>query len=81
MPRKRIPRVHQGVRWVEIGSKVRFDPLSCLACSSVSDIREEKVTGTVSYINHRHKWFLVEYGELRTCFKFSDVGLAVIVCG
>ena len=81
MARKRIPRVHQGLLWVDIGSKVRFDPMSCISTSSACDIREEKVTGTVVYINYPHKWFLVEYGELRTSFKFSEVGLAVVVCG
>lgn len=81
MARKRIPRVHQGVRWVEIGSKVRFDPLACILTSSACDFHEEKAIGTVVYINNPHKWFLVEYGSLRTSFKFSDVGLAVVVCG
>ena len=81
MARKKIPRVRKGVLWVDIGTKVRFDPLACILTSSACDFHEETVVGTVVYINKAHKWFLVEYDSLRTSFKFADVGLAVTVCG
>lgn len=81
MARIKIPRVHQGLRWVYVGCKVRFDPVACVSVSSAPDYHDTEVIGTVTYINYPHKWFLVEHGSLRTCFKFSDVGLAVVVCG
>lgn len=81
MPRKRIPRVHQGNRWVEEGVKVKFDPFYYILSFGSSDVKGNKVIGTVVYVNKPHKWFLVEYGNLRTSFKFADVGLEVVVCG
>ena len=81
MAKRRIPRVVQGARRVDVGTLVAFDPLACISTSSACDYHDEKTTGTVVYINKPHKWFLVEYGELRTSFKFSEIGLAVVVCG
>lgn len=81
MARIKIPRVRRGGQWVDVGSKVRFDPIACVSISSAPDFHDEEVTGTVTYVNYPHKWFLVQYGELRTSFKFADVGLAVVVCG
>lgn len=62
---------------VAIGSRVRFDSMADLKQS------EEKtkniVTGTVVYINRKHRWFSVEYGEpkLRVSFLLSDIGKKV----
>lgn len=82
MPRKRIPKIHQGIRWVEEGVRVRFDPFYHIQSFGSSDVKGNQVTETVVYVNRAHKWFSVEYGcGLRTSFKFSDVGLEVVVCG
>lgn len=64
---------------IQVGQRVRFDALFGVKQSI------EKVTaytiGTVVYINERHKWFSVLYGEnQRTSFKFSDIGHDVRIC-
>jgi hypothetical protein len=61
--------------------KARFDPFGYLTSFGATDVRGKKVTGTVVYVNNAHKWFLVEYGDVRTSFKFSEVGQAVTICG
>ena len=41
------------------------------------------IEGTVIEINDEHKWFRVEYGpnNLKTCFKFCDIGKRVEIVG
>ena len=82
LPHKRASREYHGHRWIEEGVKVRFDPFGSIQFSGSMDIKGGIVTGTVVYVNRKHKWFSVEYGNgLRTSFKFSDVGYEVNVCG
>lgn len=59
---------------VTIGSRVRFDSMEDLKQSV--EKTKNIVTGTVVYINRKHRWFSVEYGELkqRVSFLFSDIG-------
>ena len=82
MPRRRANKRTHGVRWVEEGVKVRFDPFDYIQSFGSSDYKGREVIGTVVYVNAPHKWFSVEYGNgLRTSFKFHEVGRAVVVCG
>ena len=64
---------------IQVGQKVRFDAFYGIKQSI------EKVTaytvGTVVYVNERHKWFSVQYGEnQRTSFKFTEIGQIVTIC-
>ena len=82
MPRRRAKRGFFGMRWIEEGVKVRFDPFDYIQSFGSSDVRGREVTGTVVYVNKAHKWFSVEYGDgLRTSFKFTEVGQVVTICG
>jgi hypothetical protein len=65
---------------VKVGQKVRFDPFYGMKGYGVEVCREE-VTGTVVMINHKHKWFLVAYGNNRTSFRFDDIGELVTIVG
>lgn len=58
-----------------------FDPFGYIQSFGSTDVKGKKVTGTVIYVNKPHKWFLVEYGDVRTSFKFWEVGTAVTICG
>lgn len=73
--------MYQPQKKPKVGMKVRFDPFSYIQSFGSSDVKGRMVTGTVVYVNKAHKWFSVEYGGLRTSFKFSEVGQAVKVCG
>lgn len=66
---------------IHVGQRVRFDALA--ACKSQADSIVANTVGVVVYINERHKWFSVEYGnpKARTSFKFCDIGSVVKVCG
>lgn len=58
---------------VQVGQKVRFDALHCVKQSI--DKTTSPTVGTVVFINARHKWFSVQYGEnQRISFKFSEIG-------
>lgn len=63
---------------IEVGQEVTFDPFDCLTGYGVEIIRR-KVTGTVVFVNTRHHWFSVEYGEdkSRISFHFSEIGKKV----
>lgn len=64
---------------IQVGQNVRFDAFQHLK-SSVEKIKQETV-GTVVYVNERHKWFSVQYGEnQRTFFKFFEIGEIVHIC-
>lgn len=64
---------------IQVGQKVRFDALSEIK-TGVERITAQTV-GTVVYINERHKWFSVQYGEnQRTSFKFTEIGQNVHIC-
>lgn len=67
---------------VKVGQKVRFDPFQDLTFYGVADHRGSLITGEVVYVNQDHRWFSVQYGELkmRTSFCFSDIGKDVTVC-
>ena len=63
---------------VNVGQRVRFDALA--ACkNSIEKVMADTI-GTVVYINERHNWFSVQYGDLRTSFKFCDIGDSVHIC-
>lgn len=64
---------------LRVGRKVRFDALAGIK-QGVEKIRADTI-GTVVYINVRHKWFSVQYGNgLRASFKFSEIGQEVQLC-
>jgi hypothetical protein len=64
---------------VQVGQKVRFDAL--YGCKQSIDKVTAYTVGTVVYINERHKWFSVKYGEnQRTSFKFTEIGQNVHIC-
>jgi hypothetical protein len=56
---------------IEIGQKVKFRP----ACNGFN-------TGTVKYVNAKHRWFSIEYGDPKMVlsFNFNDIGKDVKVC-
>ena len=70
---------------VEVGQKVRFDPFKEVTGFASIDNRGKIVTGTVVFVNHSNRWFLVEYesggNKLRTSFMFSQLGEDVTICG
>lgn len=74
MAHKRKPKIY-------VGCKVRFDPSKHLVIGSGESMRGKLVTGVIRYINQRHRWFLVEYCDLRTCFHFASLGDEVFVGG
>lgn len=64
---------------VQVGQKVRFDALGGVK-QSIERIIAPTV-GTVVYVNERHNWFSVLYGEnQRTSFKFTEIGENVRIC-
>ena len=65
---------------VEVGQKVRFDPLEYVTGYGADLVRGNKVTGTVVMVNEDHQWFSVEYNNTRTSFKFCDIGERVKIC-
>jgi hypothetical protein len=64
---------------IQVGQKVRFDPFIYIAGDGIEGFRKE-VIGTVVSVYHNHKWFSVQYGNLRTSFKFCDIGEKVHIC-
>ena len=68
---------------VEVGQQARFDPFAHINSFGSTDVKGRFVTGTVVYVNKRHKWLLVEYGSpaLRTSFKFCEIGKGVTIRG
>lgn len=64
---------------IYVGQKVRFDPFESIHGFGVADFRVE-VVGTVVSVNYKHRWFLVQHGELRTSFNFCDIGDSVKIC-
>jgi hypothetical protein len=58
---------------------VRFDALA--AVKSGVEKAKADTTGTVVFINERHKWFSVAHSEnQRISFKFSEIGQNVFLC-
>lgn len=68
---------------VEVGQKVRFDPLHYVGGYGAEMVRGNEVIGTVVMVNEPNKWFSVEYGnpKARISFKFCDIGQAVKIVG
>ena len=67
------------MNFVNVGQKVRFDALAACKCS-IEKVKADTI-GTVVWINARHKWFSVQYGEnQRISFKFSEIGQNVHLC-
>ena len=64
---------------IRVGQTVRFDPFATVLGFGVDEIRQE-VVGTVVEVYYEHKWFSVQYGKLRTSFKFCDIGTRVHIC-
>lgn len=62
-----------------VGQKVRFDPFATILGHGVDEMRHE-VVGTVVAVYRKHKWFSVQYGNLRTSFKFCDIDDMVYFC-
>lgn len=64
---------------IQVGQKVRFDAMA--NCKSSVEKMDTFTVGTVAYVNERHKWFSVKYGEnQRTSFKFTEIGQNVTIC-
>lgn len=64
---------------IQVGQKVRFDAFAAIK-QPVERLTAYKV-GTVVWINHRHGWFSVQYGEgQRISFKFWEIGKNVTIC-
>ena len=65
---------------IEVGQKVKMDPFDCLTGYS-AEIIHRKMTGTVVFVNARHRWFSVAYGKNKALisFHFSDIGKKVKV--
>lgn len=66
---------------IEVGQKVQFDQFDYIQSTFAEAIKGHLVVGTVAYVNKPHKWFSVEYGNLRTSYKFSQIGTDVMLCG
>lgn len=60
---------------VKVGQRVRFDPYIDIKGFGTEMNRGNLTTGVVTFVNHAHRWFLVEYGEhrLRISFKYCDL--------
>lgn len=67
---------------VKVGQEVKFDPFLHLHFYGAAAYSGSYVSGKVVYVNQDHRWFSVQYGELkmRTSFCFSDIGKDVTVC-
>ena len=63
---------------IKVGQKVRFDPFESLTGNDIDTIRK-RVTGTVVFVNMKHRWFSVAYdkGRSRISFHFADIGKKV----
>lgn len=61
---------------VKVGMKATFDPFRDMAhCYGIEQLRNQKVTGTVVYVNEPNHWFSVAYGNgQRMSFTFNDIG-------
>ena len=69
----------KGIPLIRTGMKVRFDPFLTIIGFGVDEMRHD-VVGTVVAVYYEHKWFSVQYGKLRTSFKFCDIGDTVHIC-
>ena len=66
---------------IKVGDKVKFDAFESIPGDVV---RTRFITvGTVAYVNEKHGWFSVAYGnpENRTSFKICDIGKVVTIVG
>lgn len=63
---------------IRVGQQVQFDPFEYLTGYGVEIIRR-KVTGTIVFINVKHRWFSVAYdeGRSRISFHFCEIGRKV----
>ena len=68
---------------VVVGQYVEFDPIGHIAFAGSEYYKGDVVLGEVVYVNYKHRWFSVEYGEnnAKTSFNFADIGTAVTVIG
>ena len=64
---------------IKVGQKVKFDPFDTIRGYGV-EVCHGEVVGTVVDVNYEHKWFSVQYGKLRTSFKFCDIDDKVHIC-
>lgn len=67
---------------IKIGQKVKFNPFKGMQSMNTVGLPTE-VVGNVKYVNAKHRWFSVEYGDdvkLRISFNFNDIGNAVKLC-
>lgn len=68
---------------VVVGQVVEFDPLAHCDGNGAEFYKGDVVLGEVVYVNYKHRWFSVEYGEpkARTSFNFADIGKGVMILG
>lgn len=58
------------------GRTAIFDPFDCDKGQGAKEL-SCTVRGKIVYVNHKHGWFSVKYGNLRTSFDFSEIGTKV----
>lgn len=71
---------------IELGQEVNFIPnWNIRNIDSKAERNSKTVTGTVIYVNHQHRTFIVEYpcgGTMqKETFKFSDISEEVQTVG
>ena len=59
---------------IQVGDRVMFDPMGYITCDAAE---RTSVVGTVTFVHEKHRWFLVEHGEIRMGFLFVDLGKMV----
>lgn len=68
---------------ISVGQKVQFDPWEGITMYGTK-ILHNNVTGTVVYVNPKHRMFAAQYGSdkrpLRMSFNFADIGQNVHLC-
>lgn len=67
-------------RKIKPGAKVTFKSISGLGLTNIT-APDTDVEGTITYVNHKHNWFSVEYGDrkAKTSFNFGDIGHTVMI--
>ena len=66
---------------IKIGQKVKFNPFKGINTTGLV-FCDMSTTGIVKYVNTKHRWFSVEYGDpkMRISYDFNDIGKDVKIC-
>lgn len=69
---------------IKLNQIVNFNPFKEERRGVPDEFSEEKKTGVVKYINHKNRWFSVEYKHVgviqRISFNFDEIGKTVHIC-